>query len=248
MPHADMPLHRPRSWLPSVCQVCGAWPTQAVCGDCLRDCAPDTPRCPRCGSSDGQGRVPCRHCWPEPSALDAVWASVDYAYPWSGLIARFKFRQEVAWAHVFAQIMLTPPQARARLLGVDWLVPMPMTPQRLAERGYHQAWALTQALLQWLPTDHRPGALPNALVRLSDGEHQHALPRAERWRNPHLRCVVHPDHASRLLDAHVLLIDDVCTTGASLHAAAQALRQAGVARVSAWAFARTAHTDTEPPL
>jgi predicted amidophosphoribosyltransferase len=114
-----------------------------------------------------------------------------------------------------------------------------MTPERLAERGHHPAWLLTQALRSAMPHAHPPPALADGLVRLQHGEHQHDLPRAQRLLNPSLACVTHPQHASRWLGAHVLLIDDVSTTGASLQAAARALRQAGAAKVSAWVLART---------
>jgi predicted amidophosphoribosyltransferase len=101
---------------------------------------------------------------------------------------------------------------------------------------------MTQALLAQGPRPNKPTALADGLVRLSDGEHQHDLPRAQRMVNPGLVCVAHPRHATRWLGAHVMLIDDVCTTGASLQAAARALKQAGVAQASAWVLART------PPL
>jgi ComF family protein len=173
---------------------------------------------------------------------------VDYAYPWSDLIARFKFQGEVAWAHWLAQVMWQTPGIEQPWEAVDWVVPMPMTPQRLAERGYHPAWLLTEALLSAAPITHQPGALVDGLVRLSHGKHQHDLPRAQRLINPSLACVTHPKHANRWLGSHVLLVDDVCTTGASLEAAAQALRQAGAAKISAWVLARTPPRHGDAPL
>ena len=154
-------------------------------------------------------------------------------------MARYKFRDEVAWASWFAQAMWQAPGASQRWAGVDWMVPMPMTPKRLSDRGYHPAWLMTQALLAQGPRPSRPAALEDGLVRLSDGEHQHDLPRAQRLVNPGLACVAHPRHAPRWLGSHVMLIDDVCTTGASLQAAARALKQAGATKVSAWVLART---------
>lgn len=224
---------------PSVCALCGRWPTAPVCEACWDFACPNPPRCPRCASRAWVSGARCEDCWPEDSALDASWAAVDYAYPWSGLMARYKFRDEVAWASVFAQAMWRPQGANHRLTGVDWLVPMPMTQQRLAERGYHPAWSLTQALLKTVPAALRPGAVVDGLVRLSHGEHQHELPRSQRLVNPSLACTAHPKHAQRWLGSHTMLIDDVCTTGASLQAAARALKQAGAAKVSAWVFART---------
>ena len=237
-----MPEHRPTPKAlstPSVCALCGRWPTAPLCHECWSFACPDRPRCPRCASRAWVSGQRCEDCWPEDSALDATWAAVDYAFPWSGLMARFKFRDEVAWADWFAQAMWDAPGAPQRWSGVDWVVPMPMTPQRLSDRGYHPAWLMAQALLNKVPLEHRPPALADGLVRLSEGEHQHDLPRAQRLVNPGLACVAHPRHAPRWLGSHVMLIDDVCTTGASLQAAARALKQAGAAKVSAWVLART---------
>jgi ComF family protein len=240
---------RPATWsTPSLCVVCGRWCRYPVCEDCWALAGPDSLRCPRCASRAWVSGQRCRDCWPEGSALQATWAAVDYAYPWSGLIARFKFRGEVAWAPWLARAMWQTPGIEQHWESVDWLVPMPMAPQRLAERGYHPAWLLTQALLSTVSNTHQPIALVDGLVRLGHGEHQHNLPRAQRLVNPSLACVAHPKHASRWLGSHVLLIDDVCTTGASLEAAAQALRQAGAAKVSAWVLARTPPHHGDAPL
>lgn len=245
----SQPLNTPRALsTPSVCAVCGRWPAEAVCEACWDFACPDLPRCPSCASRAWAPGSRCEDCWPEASALDATWAAVDYSYPWSGLVARFKFGDEVAWAPLFAHTMwqtMNTPQAWAQ---VDWVVPMPMTRQRLAQRGYHPAWLLTQALLQLAPHSHKPGALVDGLARLGNGEHQHKLPRSQRLTNPGLACVAHPKHAQRWLGAHVMLIDDVCTTGASLQAAARALKQAGAAKVVAWVFARTPPQRGASPL
>jgi len=207
-----------------------------------------TVRCPRCASRAWISGHACSDCWPGAQDLSASWAAVDYAYPWSDWISRFKFRQELAWAPVFAQAMLQAQHEARPWIQVDWMVPMPIAPSRLQDRGYDQAWVLSQALSEALPAAQRPPVIAQGLVRLSDGEHQHDLSRANRLNNPHLTCVTHPNHAHRWLDAHVLLIDDVCTTGASLQAAAQALRQAGAARVSAWVLARTPPKTKPLPL
>lgn len=228
--------------LPGTCQICGAWPSSAVCEACALRFQDDAPRCTACAD-----RVPadvplCGACLTRsaPPALHACAAAVDYAYPWDGLIARFKFRQEPGWAGPFARRMLHRPQTVGLLAQCDLIAPVPLTPARLAERGYNQAWELVKALRRASATAQRAPALADALVRLAETPDQHSLPREQRLRN--LRQGVfaaHPLHAPRLGDLHVLLVDDVTTTGATLHAAAQALLQAGAARVSALVFART---------
>ncbi len=164
---------------------------------------------------------------------------MDYAYPWDGLIARFKFRQEPGWAGPFARQMLHNPQSHTLLSQCDLIAPVPLAPARLAERGYNQAWELVKALQRRHSPRARPPALPDALVRLIEAPAQHRLSREQRLRNLQGVFAAHPMHTARLQGRHVLLVDDVTTTGATLQAAAQALLQAGANRVSALVFAHT---------
>jgi ComF family protein len=169
-------------------------------------------------------------------------AAVDYAYPWDGLIARFKFRSEPGWAQPFAQRLLQVPQTLTLLQTRPLMVPIPLTATRLGERGYNQAWELVKALRARCP--QHPGAPPcdtlaTALVRLGETPDQHTLRRDARLRNLRGVFAAHPSHAHQLVGRHVLLVDDVTTTGATLHTAAHALLQAGADRVSALVFAHT---------
>lgn len=175
-----------------------------------------------------------------PSALNTCVAAVDYAYPWDTLIARFKFRNEPGWAGAFAHQMLCAPKAQALLSACDLITPVPLTASRLSERGYNQAWELVKALRRRTVKHPAPlQALPDALVRLIETPDQHSLQREQRLHNLDGVFAAHPLLVPRLQGMHVLLVDDVTTTGATLQAAAQALRQAGVATVSALVFART---------
>lgn len=227
--------------LPGTCQVCGAWPSSAVCEACAARFQDDGPRCAGCAQRVPLAVSMCGACLtrPAPDALHTCAAAVDYAYPWDGLIARFKFRQEPGWAGPFAHRMLQTPQADALLSSCDLVAPVPLTPARLAERGYNQAWELVKALRRANAPTHQAPALADALVRLVETPDQHSLPREQRLRNLQGVFAAHPLHVARLTGLHVLLVDDVTTTGATLHAAAQALLQAGAARVSALVFART---------
>ncbi|MDR7094999.1 ComF family protein [Hydrogenophaga laconesensis] len=227
--------------LPGTCQVCGAWPSRPVCEACTCRFQDDAPRCTTCATRLPAGTVHCGPCMNRsaPATLRACAAAVDYAYPWDGLIARFKFRQEPGWAGPFAQEMLRNPMADALLSQSDLIAPVPLAPARLAERGYNQAWELVKALRRRRPPGSRPPALADALVRLIEAPAQHRLSREQRLSNLRGVFAAHPMHAARLRGRHVLLVDDVTTTGATLHAAAQALMQAGAGSVSALVFAHT---------
>lgn len=244
MPEALTPaLTSPRwGWLPSSCQVCGAWPAkpwgQAVCADCLGACRPFAARCPVCASVLPNGpHTPCTHPHPAHSPTVCV-AAVDYDQPWDGLLARFKFQGETAWARWFAQLMSQAPGAEALLAECDVVLPIPMTPAKLGERGYNQAWLLAKALGQLGHVPHQR-LLPQGLLKVRNTATQHELDRAQRWDNLRSAFAVAPDTQSRVAHKRVLLVDDIMTTGSTLRAAAHTLTMAGAARVSALVLART---------
>lgn len=177
----------------------------------------------------------------QPSTLALCLAAVDYAYPWDTLIARFKFRGEPALAQPMAALMLRQAAMKTLLNQGHWVVPIPVTPSRLAERGYNQAWELAKALLQQSESGATTAhGLPKALVRLGQAPDQHDLPAEERVKNLTGAFACDPKIAAQLQGKHIVLVDDVCTTGATLRAAAKALRQVGASQVSAAVFARTA--------
>ena len=111
------------------------------------------------------------------------------------------------------------------------LVPVPLHPARLRQRGYDQALELARRLA-------RLGGLPvraDALRRVRATAAQTRLDAAARQRNLQAAFAV---RAGVTLPAHVALVDDVMTTGATLHACARVLLAAGVRRVDAWCIAR----------
>ncbi|MBT2748394.1 ComF family protein [Lysobacter sp. ISL-42] len=111
------------------------------------------------------------------------------------------------------------------------LIPIPLHRARLRERGYDQALELAPPLAREL----RLPLLDDALLRLRNTPAQSRLDAAHRRRN--LRDAFAWRGAASV-PAHVVLIDDVMTTGATLHAAARTLRRVGVQRVDAWVCAR----------
>jgi ComF family protein len=227
--------------LPATCQVCAAWPAQPVCEACVQRFAAPRLRCRICAAALPGDLGLCGACLTsadEPPLAQCL-AAVDYAYPWDGLIARFKFRSEPGWARPFASLLMQVPGTLPLLHSSELVVPVPLTAQRLGERGYNQAWELIKALRPLAPIQ-AGCALATALVRLGETPDQHSLGREARLRNLRGVFAAHPLHAHRLVGRHVLLVDDVTTTGATLHTAALALRQAGAIRVSALVFARTA--------
>lgn len=234
--------------LASQCAVCRSWPARRVCADCIARFGQMRTRCLGCalmlpaGLSSGRGQhsLRCAACVRQPPPLDACFAAMPYAYPWSDLVARYKFGGDPAWAAVFAGLLLDVPGVRASLEGLqagDWLLPLPLSAQRLQSRGFNQAWELGKALARRSGT--AAGTDAGLLLRIRDTPPQVRLGREARLRNLKGAFVVDPLRVQDIRGRRVLLVDDVMTSGASLFTAAQALREAGASAVSAMVFART---------
>lgn len=218
--------------LPSRCAVCHAWPTQPVCPACVTAFAQPLPRCRTCAIPVSAEVPQCGACMLAPPPLDACLAALPYVYPWADLIARFKFRQDPGWAASFALLLRATPWVEPALESADWLLPMPLSTQRLRQRGYNQAHELACAL-------DAAKVDPGLLLRIRDTPPQRSLSRSERVRSVQHAYAVDPLRVAELRGKRVVLLDDVMTTGASLFAAARTLREAGVAHTTGLVLART---------
>lgn len=219
--------------VPSQCAVCHCWPSQRMCNACVARFAQPRARCQRCALQVPPEVAVCGACLRAPPLFDACIAAVDYAYPWASVIAQFKFQDDPGWAPVLAMLMRSAPWAEPALDAADCVVPVPLSTERLRERGFNQSAQLARLLA--------PGkADSSTLLRVHATEAQSALGRAERLRNLPHAFALEPTRASAVRGRRVVLVDDVMTTGATLHAATQALREGGAAHVTALVLARTA--------
>ena len=216
--------------LPDACLLCGLQPaTEGLCAGCRMQLRMPGEGCPVCARPATAGQV-CGACLRRPPAFDASCAACAYRFPVPGLVQGFKYGGRFAHVRPMLAAMreLTPPVA-------DLVVPMPLVPARLRERGFNQAVELARPLA-------RAWGLPLAIEvvrRVRDTGHQTGRSRAERFAA--MRGAFDCD--PRLAGLRVVVVDDVMTTGASLDALARALKAAGAARVECRVFARTVLDD-----
>ena len=171
----------------------------------------------------------CGGCLPAGSPIASVHAPFRYAFPLDSLLHALKFGGDLAvLPAILLALQRSLPVLPSRL---DIVVPVPLHRRRARSRGFNQSELLARAVA-------RPLGLPLAcrvLRRARDTPAQSALPAAARRRNVRgaFRC-------RRLAGEHVLLVDDVLTTGATAEAAARALLDAGAARVEVLVLMRAA--------
>ena len=216
---------------PSQCAVCQGWPAQPVCEACVVRFAQPRPRCRTCALPVTEKIDQCGACVRQKPALDACVAAVAYEYPWSQLIAQFKFGQRPGWASSLAGLMRSAPWVEPALEQADLVLPMPLSTPRMAQRGFNQSLELARQLAP-LKTAH------GLLLRIQDTPPQTALKRAQRLRNVRHAFAVEPLRRAELAGRRIVIVDDVMTSGASLFAAASALRAAGAAHITGMVLAR----------
>lgn len=176
----------------------------------------------------------CGACLKDPPPCDSALAAMDYAHPWDQLIARFKFNAALDLADSLAQ-SLAHAWRESGLPAPGWLLPVPLSDERLKERGYNQSWELARRLARHVgaPADGR------LLLRIKNTPHQLAFPVDRRAANVRGAFAVEPVRAGELRGRSVTIVDDVLTTGATASEIARVLKQAGASQVHLWALART---------
>lgn len=224
--------------LPSLCAVCRGWGTQRVCGACIERFAVPTSRCEHCALRLPDGMRVCGSCLTDPPPFARTLAAVDYDHPWDGLITHFKFHGALDLAPALTQRLLSAFE-QSDVPAPTWLLPVPLSSERLRERGYNQAWELARRLGRAL----RCEADSRLLLRIKDTPHQLALPTDRRAGNVRAAFAVDPLRLAELRGRSVTLVDDVMTTGATVAELARVLLQAGAAEVAVWVVARTPRHD-----
>lgn len=177
----------------------------------------------------------CGSCLQAAPTWTRAVVAVDYAFPWDRLIVDLKFHGRVELARPLAERLELAVRRAGADAEIDLLLPVPLAPARLAERGFNQAWEVARRLGNAL---RRP-AQADGLQRPVDSAHQAGLARAERSVNLRGAFLVDPRFRSALRGRRVALVDDVLTTGATAREATAALLRAGASTVQVWAVART---------
>jgi ComF family protein len=220
--------------LPTQCAVCRSWGAHRLCAHCVQVHAAARPRCAGCAIGVAPGVARCGACITAPLPFERTVAAVDYAFPWSGLVAALKFNAALDLATALAALLADAVRAAPAPMPA-FVLPVPLGTERLAERGMNQAWELARRVARRLDLRAEPGVLQ----RRVETPHLADLHRDERVRAIRGAFALAPGASTRLRGQRVALVDDVMTTGATAAEAARTLLAGGAASVQLWVLART---------
>jgi len=234
--------------LPPRCLACGvglgsrmgAGAEGALCAACWSEIEfIDGPACATCGLpfafDEGAGAL-CAGCIQQAPAYRRHRSVMRYGAASRALVLGFKHGDRTASAPTFGAWL---KRAGAGMIeDATLIIPVPLHRRRLFTRRYNQSALLARGLFKALGPDSRAVVAPGLLRRVRHTASQGNLSRSARQRNVSGAFKVSADDARHLKDAHVLLIDDVMTTGATVEACAKSLLRAGAASVDVLTLAR----------
>jgi ComF family protein len=210
---------------PHTCLGCGCETDRLVCENCRPLLIPAAPRCYHCKRTSAQ-HLTCSDCanW---SPLTQVVVAYEYQSLARELVHRMKYERAQAGAREIGDLFTGQlPYIAAPYC----LVAVPTATSRVRLRGYDHTQIITRTLAA---KNHLPSARP--LLRLGQA-HQMGSTRSQRLHQ--LDGAFRVTGRAGLAGQHIVLVDDVLTTGATLESAARTLIQAGAARVDALVFAQ----------
>ena len=231
---------------PPVCLVCRQWlAAGALCETCRRSVAPVLPPlCDRCGVPIPAERIVCSACeaGPEPP-FDWSQTMGQYTGPLRTAIHHLKYHGKTALAAPLGQMLahsldsaatpLLAPRSDSTLPLFDAVVPIPLHPSRLRQRGFNQAERLARVLAA-----ERGWPLDTAGLRRVRRTETQALLTSRESRAANVQNAFVARSPTHFWNQSVLLVDDVLTTMATAREAASTVRAAGAARICILALAR----------
>jgi ComF family protein len=203
-----------------------------ICRHCLNDLPHNRDCCDICSLPLPPGNIDqiCGKCLKQAPSFDYCYTPFAYGYPISNLIGNFKFSEKFYAGRLLAELLIKFIKEKDIELP-DLIMPVPLHPTRLKERGFNQALELAKPIGRHfnIPVDIKSCKRTKATAT------QSTLDKKVRKKNMRGAFEI-----TQPLDCkHLVLIDDVVTTGTTVNELAKTLKANGAKRVDVWALART---------
>ncbi len=228
-------LKNTQAWLwPQSCHLCGDGPLgldKALCSACLRDLPWNTHCCSVCALPLVHDAI-CGQCLRKPPPYHRALASFSYRDPVSHIVHGLKFGRRLYYGRFLGEALAETVAQAEHLVMPNLLIPMPLHRKRMNERGYNQAYEIARPVARLLGCSIAKGVV----VRTGETKEQSQLNALQRRHNLKNAFTV----TGPIKGLHIVIIDDVMTTGATVGELARALIYKGARRIDVWLAARAA--------
>ncbi len=223
-------------FFPPRCQLCGdtsnLGSTGQLCVACTHDLQLNLTACRHCAVPlNFEELNQCGKCIKSAPVYDSCWSPFIYAQPLEWMIQQLKFNAKLSYAPLLSNLMISNlPEQFYKNQTADVIIPMPLHNSRLKQRGFNQSSLLAAPLAKalGLPVD------TNSCQRILNTDHQTGKNARQRQQNIKNAFTFNNHFNYR----HVLVFDDVVTTGSSVAELSKTIKLAGVNRVDVWSLAR----------
>lgn len=203
----------------------------SLCESCQQDLPKIQYSCYQCGLpfKEKINDTLCGQCQQSSPPIDYLISSLAYDYPVDYLVSQLKFNRNLTFAKILSQLLLNTLQSQQHELP-DLIIPVPLHKKRLRKRGFNQALEIARPIAKILniPLNKQ------VIKRTKQTEAQSLLNAIERKKNLRQSFKI----IKSITAKHVVIIDDVVTTGATVFELAKLLKKSRVEKVGVWAVAR----------
>jgi len=225
--------------LPSLCLLCHLPSKNSlVCEYCHEAILTERSYCLRCGCGLSHTQPFCGECLQHHFEFTQLHAVASYQSPFPELIKQLKYNNHLLYADLLGQLLANSILQRynqAQLQEIDYLIPVPLHKKKHRKRGFNQAQLISEALSKHLPVE----ITQTTLTRSKLTNAQEGLTRHQRTLNLKHAFSLTEERKVELKGKHIVLIDDVVTTGATINSLCQVLLAAKVKRIDVWCICRT---------
>ncbi|MBU3620112.1 ComF family protein [Polynucleobacter sp. CS-Odin-A6] len=228
--------------LPSACIVCGIFQQHTLCLECAAGLATEQLSnyecCQQCGLPLQINEISeqrCLECVTHPPYFDATYCLDRYEGKLQSALHQLKYQRRLACAHGLASAWGQLMAASLSNLHANYLLPVPLSQEKLCARGFNQSWELARRI-------HCASQInknPYILLRHHHTQHQANETRINRYKAIEGMFYINPQYWESLESTTVIVFDDVMTSGATLNEIAYVLKDNGVSRVINWVLLRT---------
>ena len=209
----------------------------ALCRACDNDLPRISHACKQCGiplSLDSQAI--CGQCIKTPSAVDYIISLFHYESPVDYMISELKFNQQLSFATIFGVLLYSKIKSSTEIERLpDVLLPVPLYSKRLVKRGFNQSLEIAKIVAKNLNLEVNT----SLIKRIRNTRAQMDLSAQERKRNIKGCFEINPvETVDKPAYKHIVIVDDVVTTGSTVNEIASLLKKMGVETVGVWSIAR----------